>query len=90
MMVCLCLSRIYTFFSRLLHTVSKELAEWYFQDGRAVLAACCHLAVDDIEVQRFRLVYMNEKLLRCVMLIEGKKNGDFLCKIWFCMLSKPE
>lgn len=37
--------------SRLLHKVTKDLAEWYFQDGRAVLAACCHLAVDDIEVQ---------------------------------------
>lgn len=40
---------------RLLHRVSKELAEWYFQDGRAVLAACCHLAVENIEVNIFSL-----------------------------------
>ncbi|KAF3825598.1 hypothetical protein GH733_005580 [Mirounga leonina] len=44
--------RIYTiFFSRLLRKVSEELAEWYFQDGRAVLAACCQLAVDNTEVR---------------------------------------
>lgn len=34
----------------LLHRVCQELAEWYFQDGCSVLAACCHLAVDDIQV----------------------------------------
>ncbi|ERE89596.1 WD repeat-containing protein 17-like isoform 2 [Cricetulus griseus] len=39
-------------FNELLHKVINELAEWYFQDGRAVLAACCHLAVDDIEVRQ--------------------------------------
>lgn len=77
-------------FNELLHTVSKELAEWYFQDGRAVLAACCHLAVDDIEVPRFTSVSVNEKLLRCIMVFEGRKHGDFLCKIWFYMFSKPE
>uniref|UniRef100_H2ZZP2 WD repeat domain 17 n=1 Tax=Latimeria chalumnae TaxID=7897 RepID=H2ZZP2_LATCH len=36
-------------YNELLHRVSKELAEWYFQDGRAVLAACCHLAVENVE-----------------------------------------
>lgn len=35
---------------RLLQKVNEELAEWYFQDGHAVLAACCHLAVENIEV----------------------------------------
>ncbi|KAI5625189.1 WD repeat-containing protein 17 isoform X2, partial [Silurus asotus] len=34
----------------LLHGVCWELAEWYFQEGCAVLAACCHLAVDNTEV----------------------------------------
>lgn len=38
------------FMSSLLHKVCKELAEWYFQDGCSVLAACCHLAVDNIKV----------------------------------------
>ncbi|XP_023375749.1 WD repeat-containing protein 17 [Pteropus vampyrus] len=47
-------------FNELLHTVSKELAEWYFQDGRAVLAACCHLAVDDIELAMTDLIRGNE------------------------------
>ncbi|KAM4780664.1 WD repeat-containing protein 17 isoform 5-T5 [Cyanocitta cristata] len=36
-------------YNDLLQRVSKELADWYFQDGRAVLAACCHLAVENIE-----------------------------------------
>ncbi|KAM5264681.1 WD repeat-containing protein 17 isoform 3-T3 [Ctenodactylus gundi] len=47
-------------FNELLHKVSKELAEWYFQDGRAVLAACCHLAVDDIELAMAYLLRGNE------------------------------
>lgn len=39
-----------SFLSSLLHKVCQELAEWYFQDGCSVLAACCHLAVDNIKV----------------------------------------
>uniref|UniRef100_A0A8C6XLS3 WD repeat domain 17 n=1 Tax=Naja naja TaxID=35670 RepID=A0A8C6XLS3_NAJNA len=44
----------------LLHKVSKELAEWYFQDGCAVLAACCHLAVENIELAMANLIRGNE------------------------------
>lgn len=66
MMESLCSWRTYTLFSRLLHKVSEELSEWYFQDGRAVLAACCQLAVDNTEV-RFTLVHVDEKPFRCVM-----------------------
>lgn len=45
-------AHVHTFtYTRLLHCVCKELAEWYFQDGCAVLAACCHLAVDNTEVR---------------------------------------
>nr|XP_045011862.1 WD repeat-containing protein 17 isoform X4 [Jaculus jaculus] len=47
-------------FNELLHSVIKELSEWYFQDGRAVLAACCHLAVDDIELAMAYLIRGNE------------------------------
>ncbi|XP_051025565.1 WD repeat-containing protein 17 [Acomys russatus] len=47
-------------FNELLHKVIHELAEWYFQDGRAVLAACCHLAVDDIELGMAYLIRGNE------------------------------
>ncbi|XP_078252775.1 WD repeat-containing protein 17 isoform X1 [Rhinoraja longicauda] len=47
-------------FNDLLHRVSGELAEWYFQDGRAVMAACCHLAVNDIELAISSLVRGNE------------------------------
>ncbi|XP_052018180.1 WD repeat-containing protein 17 isoform X3 [Apodemus sylvaticus] len=51
---------IYEDFNELLHQVIHELAEWYFQDGRAVLAACCHLAVDDIELAMAYLIRGNE------------------------------
>ena len=36
-------------FSLLKKTVS-ELAESHFRNGSPVLAACCHLAVDDCQV----------------------------------------
>ncbi|NWH72080.1 WDR17 protein, partial [Piaya cayana] len=47
-------------YNELLHKVSKELAEWYFQDGHAVLAACCHLAVENIEFAMANLIRGNE------------------------------
>ncbi|XP_036619356.1 WD repeat-containing protein 17 isoform X4 [Trichosurus vulpecula] len=47
-------------YNELLQRVSKELAEWYFQDGRAVLAACCYLAVDNIELAMAHLIRGNE------------------------------
>ncbi|XP_048365468.1 WD repeat-containing protein 17 isoform X3 [Sphaerodactylus townsendi] len=47
-------------FNELLHEVSKELAEWYFQDGCAVQAACCHLAVENIELAMANLIRGNE------------------------------
>ncbi|XP_010628109.1 WD repeat-containing protein 17 isoform X5 [Fukomys damarensis] len=47
-------------FNELLHKVSEELAEWYFQDGRAVQAACCHLAVDNVELAMAYLIRGNE------------------------------
>uniref|UniRef100_A0A8C5PQP5 WD repeat domain 17 n=2 Tax=Leptobrachium leishanense TaxID=445787 RepID=A0A8C5PQP5_9ANUR len=54
-------------YNELLHSVSKDLAEWYFQDGRAVLAACCHLAVDNIELAMGKLIRSNElELAVCV------------------------
>ncbi|NXP25942.1 WDR17 protein, partial [Scytalopus superciliaris] len=47
-------------YNELLHNVSKELADWYFQDGHAVLAACCHLAVENIELAMANLIRGNE------------------------------
>nr|XP_056711232.1 WD repeat-containing protein 17 isoform X2 [Euleptes europaea] len=47
-------------YNELLHEVSKELAEWYFQDGCAVQAACCHLAVENIELAMANLIRGNE------------------------------
>nr|XP_034967688.1 WD repeat-containing protein 17 isoform X7 [Zootoca vivipara] len=47
-------------YTELLHKVSKELSEWYFQDGCAVLAACCHLAVENIELAMANLIRGNE------------------------------
>uniref|UniRef100_A0A8C8HDV6 Gem-associated protein 5 TPR domain-containing protein n=1 Tax=Oncorhynchus tshawytscha TaxID=74940 RepID=A0A8C8HDV6_ONCTS len=59
--------------SRLLQCVCKELAEWYFQDGRAVLAACCHLAVDNTELAMASLIRGNElELAVCVGLVLGE------------------
>ncbi|XP_073499829.1 WD repeat-containing protein 17 isoform X3 [Phyllobates terribilis] len=60
-------------YNELLHRVSAELAEWYFQDGRAVLAACCHLAVDNIELAMANLVRGNElELAVCVGTVIGE------------------
>ncbi|XP_069349400.1 WD repeat-containing protein 17 isoform X2 [Eulemur rufifrons] len=60
-------------FNELLHEVSEELAEWYFQDGRAVLAACCHLAVDNIELAMAYLIRGNElELAVCVGTVLGE------------------
>ncbi|XP_033871571.1 WD repeat-containing protein 17 isoform X2 [Acipenser ruthenus] len=60
-------------YNGLLHKVSKELATWYFQDGRAVLAACCHLAVDNIELAMANLIRGNElELALCVGTVLGE------------------
>ncbi|XP_051992804.1 LOW QUALITY PROTEIN: WD repeat-containing protein 17-like [Xyrauchen texanus] len=57
----------------LLHRVCKELAEWYFQDGHAVLAACCHLAVDNTELAMASLIRGNElELAVCVGTVLGE------------------
>ncbi|XP_076845608.1 WD repeat-containing protein 17 isoform X1 [Brachyhypopomus gauderio] len=59
-------------YTGLLHGVCKELAEWYFQDGRAVLAACCHLAVDNKELAMASLIRGNElELAVCVGSVLG-------------------
>ncbi|KAJ6668643.1 hypothetical protein lerEdw1_012125 [Lerista edwardsae] len=47
-------------YNELLRKVSKELAECYFQDGCAVMAACCHLAVENIELAMANLIRGNE------------------------------
>ncbi|XP_028833759.1 WD repeat-containing protein 17 isoform X3 [Denticeps clupeoides] len=61
-------------YSGLLHCVCKELAEWYFQDGRAVLAACCHLAVDNVELAMATLIRGNElELAVCAGTVLGER-----------------
>ncbi|KAM4836670.1 WD repeat-containing protein 17 isoform 4-T4 [Thomomys bottae] len=60
-------------FNELLHKVSNELAEWYFQDGKAVLAACCHLAVDNVKLAMASLIRGNElELAVCVGNVLGE------------------
>uniref|UniRef100_A0AAR2INH4 WD repeat domain 17 n=1 Tax=Pygocentrus nattereri TaxID=42514 RepID=A0AAR2INH4_PYGNA len=60
-------------YTGLLHGVCKELAEWYFQDGCAVLAACCHLAVDNTELAMASLIRGNElELAVCVGTVLGE------------------
>uniref|UniRef100_A0A8C2I098 WD repeat domain 17 n=1 Tax=Cyprinus carpio TaxID=7962 RepID=A0A8C2I098_CYPCA len=57
----------------MLHRVCKKLVEWYFQDGRAVLAACCHLAVDNAELAMASLIRGNElELAVCVGTVLGE------------------
>ncbi|TRZ01527.1 hypothetical protein DNTS_005210 [Danionella cerebrum] len=61
----------------MLHRVCKELAEWYFQDGCAVLAACCHLAVDDTELAMVSLIRGNElELAVCVGTVLGESASN--------------
>uniref|UniRef100_A0A3Q1GCY8 WD repeat domain 17 n=1 Tax=Acanthochromis polyacanthus TaxID=80966 RepID=A0A3Q1GCY8_9TELE len=60
-------------FCSLLHQVCQELAEWYFQDGCSVLAACCHLAVDNIQLAMTSLIRGNElELAACVGIVLGE------------------
>ncbi|XP_036155651.1 WD repeat-containing protein 17 isoform X1 [Myotis myotis] len=60
-------------FTGLLHTASAQLAEWHFQGGRAVRAACCHLAVDDVELAMASLLRGNElELAVCVGTVLGE------------------
>uniref|UniRef100_A0A4W6CXX7 WD repeat domain 17 n=1 Tax=Lates calcarifer TaxID=8187 RepID=A0A4W6CXX7_LATCA len=58
----------------LIAQVCKELAEWYFQDGCSVLAACCHLAVDNIKLAMSSLIRGNElELAACVGTVLGEE-----------------
>ncbi|XP_008298495.1 WD repeat-containing protein 17 [Stegastes partitus] len=60
-------------YQSLLHQVCQELAEWYFQDGCSVLAACCHLAVDNIQLAMSSLIRGNElELAACVGIVLGE------------------
>ncbi|XP_058497432.1 WD repeat-containing protein 17 isoform X3 [Solea solea] len=60
-------------YQSLLHKVCQELAECYFQDGRSVLAACCHLAVDNIQLAMCSLIRGNElELAACVGIVLGE------------------
>ncbi|MBN3284063.1 WDR17 protein, partial [Polyodon spathula] len=64
-------------YNGLLHKVSKELAAWYFQDGRAVLAACCHLAVDNTELAMTNLIRGNElELALCMGTVLGEAASE--------------
>ncbi|XP_029356103.1 WD repeat-containing protein 17 [Echeneis naucrates] len=57
-----------------LHQVCEQLADSYFQDGCSVLAACCHLAVDNVELAMSTLIRGNElELAACVGIVLGEK-----------------
>uniref|UniRef100_H2TK73 WD repeat domain 17 n=1 Tax=Takifugu rubripes TaxID=31033 RepID=H2TK73_TAKRU len=52
---------------------AEELAECFFQDGCSVMAACCHLAVDNIKLAMSSLIRGNElELAACVGLVLGE------------------
>ncbi|XP_015226931.1 PREDICTED: WD repeat-containing protein 17 [Cyprinodon variegatus] len=60
-------------YQSLLHIVCRGLADWYFQDGCSVLAACCHLAVDNIQEAMVNLIRGNElELAAFVGLVLGE------------------
>uniref|UniRef100_A0A3Q2XAF2 WD repeat domain 17 n=1 Tax=Hippocampus comes TaxID=109280 RepID=A0A3Q2XAF2_HIPCM len=60
-------------YQSLLHGVCEQLAEWYFQDGRSVRAACCHLAVDNVKLAMSSLIRGNElELAACVGIVLGE------------------
>ncbi|XP_028305170.1 WD repeat-containing protein 17 isoform X2 [Gouania willdenowi] len=60
-------------YQSVLRQVSQELAEWYFQDGCSVLAACCYLAVDDVQSAMCSLIRGNElELAACVGVVLGE------------------
>ncbi|KAM6972140.1 WD repeat-containing protein 17 [Aplochiton taeniatus] len=60
-------------YNGLLQKVCKELAESYFLDGCAVLAACCHLSADNIELAMGSLIRGNElELAVCVGMVLGE------------------
>lgn len=40
-------------YCRLLTGTVQKLADWYFHNGSPVLAACCHMSVDDCQVQSY-------------------------------------
>ena len=35
-----------------MQSASEALGDWYFRNGSPVMAACCHLAVDDCQVNK--------------------------------------
>lgn len=41
-------------YCRLLTGTVQKLADWYFHNGSPVLAACCHMSVDDCQVQSYQ------------------------------------
>lgn len=53
---------------------SSLLAEWYFENSQPVTAACCHLAVNDVQVGANRTATYRGSLdvsyFQCVMRID--------------------
>lgn len=50
-----------------------------------MLAACCHLAVDDIEVQHFKVMHIAEEFLNVLCLTgQGRGRGERSDGIWCC------
>ena len=42
---------------RLLLESSSLLADWYFENSQPIIAACCHLAVNDVQVGLIHIYY---------------------------------
>ena len=54
---------------------SSLLAEWYFENSQPVTAACCHLAVNDVQVGACRTsIYSVLKSNRSRHMIHSQRN----------------
>ncbi|XP_064637319.1 WD repeat-containing protein 17-like isoform X2 [Lineus longissimus] len=46
--------------TRLLEQTYSDLADWYFRNGSPIMAACCHLAVENFQEAMSKLIRGNE------------------------------
>ncbi|XP_028402254.1 WD repeat-containing protein 17-like [Dendronephthya gigantea] len=73
--------------NKLLMESSSLLADWYFENSQPVIAACCHLAVNDISSALRKLLRGNELELAFTVARVLDVQGELL-QIPVCYLSK--
>ncbi|XP_072040937.1 WD repeat-containing protein 17-like [Amphiura filiformis] len=65
---------------RMLHESSASLADRFFQDGAPVMAACCHLAVGNVQLALSKLIRGHElELAVCIgKVLKGNKHQPLI------------